>query len=99
MTGNPDRCPTHPGELLREELIPESVRSKTEIARELGISLKRLNDILAERKPVTPELSVKLTKLFGGTPETWSGLQYGHDMWHAFREIDVPAMSSRVSAE
>ena len=99
MTGNPDRCPTHPGELLREELIPESGRSKTEIVRKLGISLKRLNDILAERKPVTPELSVKLTKLFGGTPETWSGLQYGRAMWHAVRKVDVPAIPLTVATE
>ena len=51
---DPNRCPTHPGQLLRE-IIPATGRSKTEIAALLGISRQHLYDILAERKPVSPE--------------------------------------------
>ena len=45
MSRNPDRCPTHPGELLREDVIPETGKSKTEIARLLGISRQHLHDV------------------------------------------------------
>ena len=99
MSGNPDRCPTQPGVILREVVIPEVGKSRAEIARMLGISRNRLSDILAERKPVTPELAVRLTKLFGGAPEIWSGMQNKHDIWRANREVDVSAMPSLVAAE
>lgn len=68
MSGNPDRCPTRPGAMLREAAIPEFGKSRAEFAQMLGISRKRPSDILAERKPVTPELAVRLTKLFGEAP-------------------------------
>ncbi len=51
---NRNRCPAHPGALLREDVIPPTGRSKTEIAATLGISRQRLYDILRERKPVSP---------------------------------------------
>jgi hypothetical protein len=51
---NPNRCPTHPGELLREEVIPATGKTKTEIAALLGISRQHLYDVLEERKPVSP---------------------------------------------
>ena len=65
MSRNPDRCPTHPGELLREDVIPATGKPKAEIARMLGISRQHLHDILAERKPVSAEVAVRLAKLFG----------------------------------
>ena len=62
---NPARCPTHPGALLREDLIPATGRTKSEIASLLGISRQHLYDILRERKPVSPSVAVRLGKLFG----------------------------------
>ena len=59
MSRNPDRCPTHPGELLREDVIPATGKAKAEIARMLGISRQHLHDILAERKPVSAEVAVR----------------------------------------
>ena len=59
ITRNPDRCPTHPGEVLREDVIPATGRSKAEIARMLGISRQHLHDILATRKPVSAEVAVR----------------------------------------
>ena len=99
MKPNPDICPPHPGELLRENVLPTVGKSKAEVARLLGISRKRLNDVLAERKPVTPELAVKVTMLFGGAREVWSGLQNDYDIWHACREVDVSAISRVIAAE
>ena len=64
MSRNPNRCPAHPGEVLREDVIPATGKAKAEIARMLGISRQHLHDILAERKPVSPEVAVRLAKLF-----------------------------------
>ena len=61
---DPNRCPTHPGELL-SEVIPATGKSKTEIAALLGISRQHLYDVLAQRKPVSPAVAVRLGKLFG----------------------------------
>lgn len=89
MARNPDRCPTHPGELLREDVAPATRRPKAEIARMLGISRQHLYDILNERKPVSPEVAVRLAKLFGGTSISWVRMQGAYDAWHAERAVDV----------
>lgn len=86
---NPDRCPTHPGALLREEMLPAVRRPKTEIASLLGISRQHLYDILEERKPVSPSVAVRLGKLFGNGPDLWVRMQAAHDTWHAQRELAV----------
>jgi antitoxin HigA-1 len=84
---NPNRCPTHPGELLREEVIPATGKTKTEIAALLGISRQHLHDILEERKPVSPAVAVRLGKLFGDGTGVWVRMQGAHDTWHAEREL------------
>lgn len=99
MSRNPDRCPTHPGELLREDVIPETGKSKAEIARLLGISRQHLHDVLAERKPVSPEVAVRLAKLFGNEPLFWIRMQGAYDAWHASREVDVSGVPTLFAAE
>lgn len=75
---HPSICPSHPGELLAE-IIPATGKSKSEIARLLGVSRQTLYDILNE----------KLGKLFGDGPGVWIRMQAAHDTWRAEREIDV----------
>lgn len=99
MSRNPDRCPTHPGELLREDVIPETGKSKAEIARMLGISRQHLHDVLAERKPVSPEVAVRLAKLFGNEPLFWIRMQGAYDAWQASREVDVSGVPTLFAAE
>ena len=99
MSRNPDHCPTHPGELLREDVIPAIGKPKAEIARMLGISRQHLHGILAERKPVSPEVAVRLAKLFGNAPLVWIRMQGAHDVWHASREVDVSGMPPLFAAE
>jgi addiction module HigA family antidote len=89
---NPVRCPTHPGALLREDVIPATGRSKTEIADLLGISRQHLHDILRERKPVSPAMAVRLGKLFGDGAGVWTRMQAAYDTWHAERDEDVSAI-------
>ncbi|SEP77457.1 addiction module antidote protein, HigA family [Devosia sp. YR412] len=84
-----DRCPTHPGFLLADTVIPATGKSKSEIARLLGISRQHLHDILNETKPVSPETAVRLGKLFGNGPGVWIRMQTAYDTWHAERQVDV----------
>ncbi len=88
----PDRCPTHPGELLREDVIPATGRTKTEIAALLGISRQHLYDILEERKPVSPAVAVRLGKLFGDGAGIWVRMQAAYDTWQAEQNVDVSAI-------
>lgn len=99
MSRNPNRCPTHPGELLREDVIPATGKSKSEIARLLGISRQHLHDILAERKPVSPEVAARLAKLFGTEALFWIRMQGAYDAWHATRDVDVSAIPTLSAAE
>ncbi len=86
---NPDMCPSHPGALLKDVMIPAVQRSVTEIAQLLGISRQHFYDILGERKPVTPNVAARLGKLFGDGPGVWLRMQANYDAWHALRDIDV----------
>jgi antitoxin HigA-1 len=86
---NLNRCPTHPGAVLREDMLPASGKKKVEIAQLLGISRQHLHDIMAEKKPISPEVAVRIGKLFGGGPGIWVRMQAAHDTWHAERNVDV----------
>lgn len=86
---NPNRAPTHPGEMLREDIIPAVGMPKAGIARMLGISRQHLYDILDEKKPVSPAVAVRLGKLFGNGAGIWIRMQGAYDQWHAEREVDV----------
>lgn len=81
-----NRCPTHPGALLRE-VVPATGKSKAEIAALLGISRQHLYDIMKERKPVSPTVAVRLGKLFGDGAGVWVRMQGAYDTWHAEREL------------
>ncbi|HUZ67761.1 MAG TPA: HigA family addiction module antitoxin [Beijerinckiaceae bacterium] len=85
---NQNRCPTHPGAILRD-VIEAIGKSKTEIAETLGISRQQLYDILTEKKPVSPQIAVRIGKLAGNGGAVWLRLQCEHDIWNAEREIDT----------
>jgi antitoxin HigA-1 len=91
---NPNRCPIHPGAVLREDMLPASGKKKIEIARLLGISRQHLHDIMEEKKPVSPEIAVRIGKLFGGGAGIWVRMQAAHDTWHAERKVDVSGIPS-----
>jgi addiction module HigA family antidote len=86
---HPSIKPAHPGEMLAEIIIPATGKSKAEIARLLHISRQTLYDILTCKQPVTPNVAVRLGKLFGGGPMMWVNMQSAHDVWHAERDIDT----------
>jgi addiction module HigA family antidote len=72
--------PTHPGEVLREDVLPALGRPKTEIADLLGISRPTLYDVLNEKRPITPNLALRIGKLVGGGPEIWLSMQQAYDL-------------------
>ena len=96
---HPGIKPLQPGELLREDVIPALGRSKTEIARLLGVSRQALYDILNEKGPVTAEMAVKIGKLCGNGPALWLNLQRAYDLWHAERRVDVSRIPTLQAAE
>jgi antitoxin HigA-1 len=75
--------PMHPGELLREEILPVLDRPKAEIAKLLGVSRQTLYDILEEKQPVTPVMALRLGKLCGNGPDLWLNLQKRYDLHRA----------------
>ncbi len=72
--------PMHPGELLREDIIPALDRPVSEIAELLGVSRQTLHAILAERASVTPAMALRLGRLCGNGPDLWINLQAKYDI-------------------
>jgi addiction module HigA family antidote len=83
----PTRPPTHPGAILREDVLPGIGHSVSGAARELGVTRQHLHRILAEQAPVSPEMAVRLGKFCGNGPDLWLALQQAHDLWHAQRAL------------
>lgn len=81
MKRNPSRRPTHPGELLREDVIPATGMSEAEIAERLGLPADELAAILDTSAPVTEEIATRLGRLFGNGPAIWSRMQ---EAWDGF---------------
>lgn len=79
--------PVHPGEILREDVLPALGRPKTEIARLLGISRQTLYDILGEKQPVTAAMALRIGKMCGNGPDIWLNLQKRYDLKIAEREL------------
>lgn len=82
-------APMHPGELLREEILPAVGKPKAEIARLLGVSRQTLYDILNEEQPVTPAMALRLGKMFGNGPGIWLRLQQRYDLAMAEKKMSA----------
>lgn len=82
-----DRRPIHPGEILREEFLSEYGLTVTSLAESLGVSRQSVNELLRERRAVSPEMALRLGKLFGMTAEFWLNLQRNVDLWDAARAL------------
>ncbi|MGB3471648.1 MAG: HigA family addiction module antitoxin [Erythrobacter sp.] len=73
-------APMHPGELLREDVIPGSGLSKTAFAQRLGISREALHNVLSGKSSVSTILALKLGRLLGTSPEIWLNMQRQYDL-------------------
>jgi len=96
MTRKSGLPPVHPGEILKEDVLPSVGLSVTAAARSLGVSRQMLHDILAERRPLSAVMCLKLARLFGGSPELWMRLQAAYDLKKAAQDKRVMARVARI---
>jgi addiction module HigA family antidote len=80
------RKPAHPGRILRNLYLKQLGITITKAAEILCVSRKTISAIVNERKSITPEMALRLSKAFGGTPHSWLNLQSKHDLWLAMNE-------------
>lgn len=86
----------HPGEILKQDILPDSGLSVTAAAKALGVSRQMLHDILAERKPLSAVMCLRLSRLFGSTPEFWMRLQAAYDLKRAEQDKKIMARIAKI---
>jgi len=77
------RSPVHPGEILREDVLPTLGLSISEAARCLGISRQQLHRVLACTHPITTDMALRIGKFAGNGPGLWLRMQQAYDLWYA----------------
>jgi len=75
--------PTHPGEMLREDFMPDYELTVASLAAALHVSRQTVNELLRERRAVTPMMALRLSRLFGNSPEFWLNAQRARDLWES----------------
>ncbi len=75
--------PTHPGEMLREDFMPDYELTAASLAEALGVSRQTVNEILRERRAISPSMALMLSRLLGNSPEFWLNAQRAVDLWEA----------------
>ena len=86
-TQPPRMEPSHPGAILRDDVLPALGLSVSQAARQLRVSRQMLHSILAERSAVSPEMAVRLGRFCGNGSGLWLRMQGEHDLWHAERRL------------
>lgn len=79
--------PTHPGEMLRVDFMPEFGLTVASLAQALGVSRQSVNELVRERRALSPEMALRLSKLFGNSADFWLNAQRAVDLWDAARVI------------
>ena len=79
------REPTHPGEILLEDFLLPLKITQTKLANDLGVSFKTVNEIINQKRNISPDISLRLSKYFGTSPQIWLGLQMDYDLYKAFK--------------
>jgi len=75
------RMPTHPGEILKEEFLVPYEMTQSHLAKALGTSFRAINELVNEKRGITVEMSLKLSKYFRTTPQLWLNLQNQYDLY------------------
>ena len=88
--------PVHPGEILKEDILPSVGLSVTAASKALGVSRQMLHDILAERRPLSAVMCLKVSRLLGGSPEVWMRLQAAYDLKMAEQDKKVMQRVARI---
>lgn len=85
------RAPTHPGEMLLDELLEPLGMSQTELARRMGVPFQRVNGLVNGRRGVTADTALRLSRVFGTTPGFWMNHQLRWDLYHAEQAVRAAA--------
>lgn len=80
---NKKLSPIHPGEILREEFMKPRELSQNALARALNVPPRRINEIVMEKRSITADTALRLSRFFGTTAEMWTGLQADYDLRRA----------------
>lgn len=80
-------APTHPGEMLREDFMPDFELTTASLAKSLGVSRQTINELLRERRSITPAMALRLSRLFDNSPEFWLNIQHARDLWESEKQI------------
>ena len=75
--------PTHPGEMLREDFMPDFRLTAASMAAALGVSRQTINELLRERRAISPVMALRLSRLFGNSPNFWLNAQHSRDLWES----------------
>jgi len=78
-----NRPPIHPGEILLEEFMKPYGMTQTDIAKRIGVSRKHISELVNGRKGISTDIALRLSRLFGTSPELWLKGQLAWDVWHA----------------
>lgn len=81
------RRPTHPGEMLQADFLPDYDLTVTGLATAVGVSRQSINELLRGRRAVSPEMALRFSRLFGNSPEFWLNAQRAVDLWDAAQSI------------
>ena len=81
------RRPTHPGEMLNADFMPDYGLTVAGLAGAVGVSRQSINELLRGRRAVSPEMALRLSRLFGNSPEFWLNAQRAVDLWDAAQAI------------
>jgi addiction module HigA family antidote len=81
------RRPTHPGEMLREDFMADYGLTVSRLAEAVGVSRQSINELLGGRRSLSPEMALRLARLFGNSPEFWLNAQRAVDLWSAAQAI------------
>ena len=87
ITGGRRVRPIHPGEMLREDFLPDYALTVSDLADAIGVSRQTINELLRERRKVSPQLALRLGRLFGNSPAFWLNAQREVELWDAAQAI------------
>jgi len=86
--------PLHPGEVLLEEFLKPMNISQNQLGRSLGVSARRINEIIHGKRSVTADTALRLARHFGNSPQFWLGLQMDYDL-----DVEMDRLSARIEKE
>lgn len=92
-TRDKSRPPIHPGEILREDVLPGLGMSVTQAANILGVTRQALHRVLAGSAGISPEMALRVGKFCGNGPDVWLKMQAAYDLWHAEQKIGAEIAS------